>query len=324
MHDSISLKSYSATLLLGLFLGLFGAHRFYVGKTVTGLIYLFSAGLLGIGWVIDVLVIAFANFTDKGGRFIRPKKRSESSPGGEEGQAERKLPVWVWIIIAIFGIGAIGSLFGGDESESESPQSETSEEVVAEEEPEKSEPAPEPEPEPAEDVVYTGSGDSVLSIDLPAGPDSIGVATISHSGESNFVVWSLDQNLNQSDLLINEIGAYSGTVVFNLSSSEVITALEISANGAWEVILKDALTLPQIQPGGTASGTGDDVLVYFGDTTVAAISHSGESNFAVWSYGNSSDLLINEIGNYSGQVRWPGGPALVEISADGDWNIDLD
>lgn len=74
MHDSISLKSYAATLLLGLLLGVLGAHRFYVGKTGTGIIYLFSAGLLGIGWVIDVLVIVFGNFTDKSGRFIRPKQ----------------------------------------------------------------------------------------------------------------------------------------------------------------------------------------------------------------------------------------------------------
>lgn len=248
----------------------------------------------------------------------------------EEKQALKKIPVWAWVIIAVFGFGIIGSLFGGDETESESasPQRETSAEIVTEDAPEESapepEPEPEPSPEPAEDVVYTGSGDSVLKIDLPAGPDSIGVASISHSGGSNFAVWSLDEDLNQSDLLINEIGAYSGTVVFNLSTSEVITALEITADGAWEVTLKDALSLPQVEPGGTASGVGDDVLLYFGDTTVATIGHSGDSNFAVWSYGNGSDLLINEIGNYSGQVRWPGGPALIEITADGDWSINLE
>lgn len=43
--------------LLCLFLGEFGAHKFYEGKIVMGLIYLFTFGLLGIGWLVDLIVI---------------------------------------------------------------------------------------------------------------------------------------------------------------------------------------------------------------------------------------------------------------------------
>ena len=35
------------------FLGLFGVHRMYMGKWVTGIIYLCTAGLLGIGYLYD-------------------------------------------------------------------------------------------------------------------------------------------------------------------------------------------------------------------------------------------------------------------------------
>ncbi len=45
-----------AWILLG-FLGFFGAHRFYLGKWGTGLIYLFSGGLLGIGWLYDLCTL---------------------------------------------------------------------------------------------------------------------------------------------------------------------------------------------------------------------------------------------------------------------------
>ncbi|MFT5528082.1 MAG: TM2 domain-containing membrane protein YozV [Pirellulaceae bacterium] len=37
--------------------GVFGAHRFYFGKTFTGLLYLFTLGLFGIGWLVDLVLI---------------------------------------------------------------------------------------------------------------------------------------------------------------------------------------------------------------------------------------------------------------------------
>lgn len=45
---------YNVAWLLLAFLGLFGVHRFYMGKWVSGLIYLVSGGLFGIGWLYDL------------------------------------------------------------------------------------------------------------------------------------------------------------------------------------------------------------------------------------------------------------------------------
>ena len=44
---------YTVAWVLLTFLGFFGVHRMYMGKWVTGIIYLCTAGLLGIGYLYD-------------------------------------------------------------------------------------------------------------------------------------------------------------------------------------------------------------------------------------------------------------------------------
>ena len=44
---------YSLAWILLTFLGLLGVHRFYLGKWLTGLLYLVSAGLFGLGYLYD-------------------------------------------------------------------------------------------------------------------------------------------------------------------------------------------------------------------------------------------------------------------------------
>lgn len=61
----ISRKSKTTALLLCIFLGGFGAHRFYVGKGGTGILYLFTAGFWGIGWIIDIIRIVSGSFRDE-------------------------------------------------------------------------------------------------------------------------------------------------------------------------------------------------------------------------------------------------------------------
>ncbi len=61
-------KSWMVTLLLCLFLGTLGAHRFYTGKTGTGVGMLLTLGGCGVWSLIDLIMIVMDKFTDADGQ----------------------------------------------------------------------------------------------------------------------------------------------------------------------------------------------------------------------------------------------------------------
>ncbi len=52
------MKSKSKAYRYWLFFGLFSAHRFYLDKPFTGIIYLLTGQFLLIGWVIDLFILS--------------------------------------------------------------------------------------------------------------------------------------------------------------------------------------------------------------------------------------------------------------------------
>jgi TM2 domain-containing membrane protein YozV len=60
-------KDWLATLLLAIFVGTFGADRFYTGHTGLGIFKLLTCGGLGIWWLVDVILVATGSYRDKAG-----------------------------------------------------------------------------------------------------------------------------------------------------------------------------------------------------------------------------------------------------------------
>ncbi len=58
-------KSWITTVLLCHFLGIFGVHRFYTGRIVSGIFQLLTFGGLGIWTLIDLITIITGDFTDQ-------------------------------------------------------------------------------------------------------------------------------------------------------------------------------------------------------------------------------------------------------------------
>ena len=65
-----SQKKIFPALILCFFLGIFGAHRFYVGKTGTAIAQIFTLGGLGIWTLVDFVMIVVGEFSDSDGNKI--------------------------------------------------------------------------------------------------------------------------------------------------------------------------------------------------------------------------------------------------------------
>lgn len=55
MYGTRRIRDKWVAFFLCLFLGWFGAHKFYEGKTGMGVLYIFTVGLFGIGWIVDII-----------------------------------------------------------------------------------------------------------------------------------------------------------------------------------------------------------------------------------------------------------------------------
>jgi len=63
-------KSRGVALALAAILGPFGAHRFYVGKTGTGVLMLCTLGGAGLWYLYDLILVAGGSFRDSDGRLV--------------------------------------------------------------------------------------------------------------------------------------------------------------------------------------------------------------------------------------------------------------
>lgn len=69
--SDVSEKKRLPALLLCFFLGPLGIHRFYVGKIGTGILWLVTIGIFGIGALVDLIMIITGSFKDNQGMPIK-------------------------------------------------------------------------------------------------------------------------------------------------------------------------------------------------------------------------------------------------------------
>jgi hypothetical protein len=105
--------------------------------------------------------------------------------------------------------------------------------------------------------VYSGSGDDFVDLGKAR---RYGIIQVSHDGDSNFIVHSLDSGGDVIDYLVNEIGSVETTVLFGFSPFDTSKAasFEIQADGDWEISVREVNEAPAYQ----RTGSGTTVMKY--------------------------------------------------------------
>lgn len=160
---------------------------------------------------------------------------------------------------------------------------------------------------------FTGSGDMVIDVNVT---EPAIVAFICGDCARNTVV----KTNGRESLLVNTIGAYSGSNLINLSEGSVTTQIVVESTGNWTLVVDDVSTAPSVAT--AASGGGDSVVIFNGSFDTATITNDSGGNFVVKAYGEGSwsPLIVNTIGAYSGTVEMSG-PAVVQVNSEGNWSI---
>ncbi len=74
-------KSRGVALALSVFLGVFGAHRFYVGKVNSGILMACTLGGFGVWYLYDCILVGAGQFRDSDGRLVRRWDPEVREPG---------------------------------------------------------------------------------------------------------------------------------------------------------------------------------------------------------------------------------------------------
>ena len=70
-QTAVNDKNFVLVTTFCFLLGAFGVHQFYCGKTISGVLMVFTIGGLGIWALVDFVIVCFGEFTDSQGIKIK-------------------------------------------------------------------------------------------------------------------------------------------------------------------------------------------------------------------------------------------------------------
>lgn len=335
-------KSFVVTWLLGWLLGTLGADRFYLGKIGTAIAKLLTAGGLGVWALIDLIMHLIGATKDREGRplagYDRHKKKAWIITIGVW-LLGIVLNIILFVVLTTTGIVTFSNstppstddtTTSDDSNQDDGTQDDAADDTAGGDTQADDAQGDEPASGAAADwadstygtfdaETVTGSGD-----DLVALPDGVTAAifTITDTGD-NYSISA--QGVDDSGDITGSNSVWlstgqTGQSVVGLEdyNSRTPTAIRVNADDDWELKIMPVADAPELPE----SGSGAKVFLYDGPDAEVDLEHHGESNFIISQEGGDyPNLVVNEIGDYSGSGDLVEGPSVVVVDADGDWTI---
>ncbi|GGT19021.1 hypothetical protein GCM10010271_22780 [Streptomyces kurssanovii] len=149
------------------------------------------------------------------------------------------------------------------------------------------------------------------------------------SCKGDFIVELLDEKHQVKDVVADRVGPYSGSRAAGVRGGDHV--LLVDADAPWSVEITQPGARPAAELPQSSTGSGDRVEGPFAadKRMVVRATHSGGNDFAVTvldAKGRAQDLVFNEAGEFDGSSvaqMISAGPYYVNVTADGDWTLDL-
>jgi hypothetical protein len=171
---------------------------------------------------------------------------------------------------------------------------------------------------------YTGTGADIIGIEPPF-PDAPFLVTVTTSGSDAVIVDALDIDGVAIANLVNAEGPYTGTVPVDANPSLGRTAqLQVDTTGPWEVEVNAVRSAPVFDT--VHEGTGDEVLLYLGETRDGSFIYEGEGTAVVVIYPSVSGGLPTTGVTADGpstSVFFLPSSAVLQVQATGPWTVTI-
>ncbi|MEU3250221.1 TerD family protein [Streptomyces sp. NPDC006997] len=176
-----------------------------------------------------------------------------------------------------------------------------------------------------------GRGNGVVSVAVPLPPGPV-IVEAWHQGSGYFAAHTLNRRNKDDELLFNStLRDFRGRALAWPPQDRPLR-LRVEADNDWTVLVQPLSVARRLEAGGPLQGYGPEIVAYHGTAADLDVDVAGDEDgggyFAVRSREaahlhdmDEYDLLVNDTDRFRQTVPLPDGPLLLDIEADGHWQL---